>query len=454
LVAREVEHALTEHLHRTITIDTIEQRSEGWSQFTFIASGTANGAPSEFVIRVDPGRNMWKDEASLERQYRVLRAIAGQGIPAPIPIAYIQRIERIEGPVLVMERLPGEPIVPWSRHGRAVLAAARSVGLHDDFMRILAAVHGSRWQADERDWIAGGSEPYEPYGVKELVRWQGILSGALWRPDPIAELVIIWLRDNLPPQSRWGLVHGDYRTGNLLFKDNGIVGVLDWESADWGDPIADLGYLCAPPHVIDGLACGLASNEAMVASYEKHAGVAVDARTLDFYRLMATLKNHAIWVLAGAQALQGETSDLRSARGVLAAQNVRSMLLGLLPGAYASAADADHPVIESLETLSRLSELAAQKAPAGTPGGTFGAGQERASEALRMGVERANPPAVIERYRRSLARSVGANPGDQDVEAIEELAVARIRSLQQPGATKEPWFAQVAAALSVQFEGG
>jgi aminoglycoside phosphotransferase (APT) family kinase protein len=396
---------------------------------------------------------MWKDEASLERQYRVLRAIAGQGIPAPIPIAYIQRIERIEGPVLVMERLPGEPIVPWSRHGRAVLAAARSVGLHDDFMRILAAIHGSRWQADERDWIAGGSEPYEPYGVKELVRWQGILSGALWRPDPIAELVIIWLRDNLPPQSRWGLVHGDYRTGNLLFKDNGIVGVLDWESADWGDPIADLGYLCAPPHVIDGLACGLASNEAMVASYEKHAGVAVDARTLDFYRLMATLKNHAIWVLAGAQALQGETSDLRSARGVLAAQNVRAMLLGLLPGAFDPVADSDYPIIESPQTLTRLAELA-HTAAAGGMGGTFGAGQERASEALRRGVERANPPAAIERYRQSLALSIGANPRRKDVGALEELTVARIRSLRGPGATKEPWFAQVAEALSVQFEGG
>ena len=42
------------------------------------------------------------------------------------------------------------------------------------------------------------------------------------------------------------MIHGDYRTGNLMFAPDGpprVTAVLDWEMATLGDPLADLGYL-------------------------------------------------------------------------------------------------------------------------------------------------------------------------------------------------------------------
>jgi aminoglycoside phosphotransferase (APT) family kinase protein len=48
------------------------------------------------------------------------------------------------------------------------------------------------------------------------------------------------------PAQRTGIVHGDYRPGNMAFGPDGSVrAVFDWELATSGDPMADLGWLAA-----------------------------------------------------------------------------------------------------------------------------------------------------------------------------------------------------------------
>ena len=50
-------------------------------------------------------------------------------------------------------------------------------------------------------------------------------------------------RTNRPHKIRAAI---DFRTGNIMAADCRVTGVLDWEFARWGDPHADLGWLCAP----------------------------------------------------------------------------------------------------------------------------------------------------------------------------------------------------------------
>jgi aminoglycoside phosphotransferase (APT) family kinase protein len=64
-------------------------------------------------------------------------------------------------------------------------------------------------------------------------------------PSPVLQLALNWLRDHARPAPRRTLVHGDFRNGNLLVDESGLVAVLDWELAHLGDPLQDLGYLCA-----------------------------------------------------------------------------------------------------------------------------------------------------------------------------------------------------------------
>ncbi len=62
---------------------------------------------------------------------------------------------------------------------------------------------------------------------------------------PVLQLGLNWLRDNPRSAPRRTLVHGDFRNGNLLVDENGLVAVLDWELAHVGDPVQDLGYVTA-----------------------------------------------------------------------------------------------------------------------------------------------------------------------------------------------------------------
>jgi aminoglycoside phosphotransferase (APT) family kinase protein len=65
------------------------------------------------------------------------------------------------------------------------------------------------------------------------------------REVPAVERIASWLAHHRPASGPAAIVHGDYRLGNLLASDGEIAGVLDWEMATLGDPLADLGYLCA-----------------------------------------------------------------------------------------------------------------------------------------------------------------------------------------------------------------
>jgi aminoglycoside phosphotransferase (APT) family kinase protein len=64
-------------------------------------------------------------------------------------------------------------------------------------------------------------------------------------PSPVLQLALNWLREHARPAPRRTLVHGDFRNGNLLVDEAGLVAVLDWELAHLGDPLQDLGYVCA-----------------------------------------------------------------------------------------------------------------------------------------------------------------------------------------------------------------
>jgi aminoglycoside phosphotransferase (APT) family kinase protein len=77
----------------------------------------------------------------------------------------------------------------------------------------------------------------------DLDRLQGLLD-KYGNASAVHQLGLNWLRQNKPEDGRRCLVHGDFRNGNLLVDEQGLVAVLDWELAHIGDPAEDLGYLC------------------------------------------------------------------------------------------------------------------------------------------------------------------------------------------------------------------
>jgi len=111
-------------------------------------------------------------------------------------------------------------------------------------------------------------------------------------PHPIFDLAFRWLAQNRPEPLETGVVHGDFRMGNLLISESGITAVLDWELCHLGDPRSDLGWLCARAWRFGGPGevGGLGSKVELLDAYEAAGGAAVDPDDLRWWELLATLR--------------------------------------------------------------------------------------------------------------------------------------------------------------------
>jgi len=149
---------------------------------------------------------------------------------------------------------------------------------------------------------------------------------------PVFELAFQWLRRHAPAEVPPVLVHGDFRNGNLMVGDAGLVGVLDWELAHLGDPMEDLGWLCVntwrfgcSEHPVGGFG----TREDLFAGYAA-AGGRVDAQRVHYWQAMGTLK-WGIVCEAMAQAwLGGAERDVEKAAIGRRASEAEIDLLALL----------------------------------------------------------------------------------------------------------------------------
>src|SRR5262249_60610263 len=115
----------------------------------------------------------------------------------------------------------------------------------------------------------------------------------LGEAHPVFELAFRVLEAARPAATRWALVHGDFRMGNLMVGAAGLTGVLDWELAHVGDPVEDLGWLCVPAWRFtrpDRPAAGLGGRGQLLAAYERHAGLAVGPSVLGWWGLAGALR--------------------------------------------------------------------------------------------------------------------------------------------------------------------
>jgi aminoglycoside phosphotransferase (APT) family kinase protein len=95
------------------------------------------------------------------------------------------------------------------------------------------------------------------------------------QPSAAFEVAFRYLEDHLPAAREPVLVHGDFRTGNLLVDNEGIRAVLDWELCHAGSPIEDLGWCCVAAWRFGRLrdrVGGFASVAELRASYLAHGG--------------------------------------------------------------------------------------------------------------------------------------------------------------------------------------
>jgi aminoglycoside phosphotransferase (APT) family kinase protein len=191
------------------------------------------------VLRRPPLGHVLPTAHDMAREYRVLSALHGTGIPVPRPVALCADPEVIGAPFYVMEHVAG--LVIRTREDGAQVSPAQAHELSLRFADMLAAIHSVDLTAVG---LTGFGRP-EGYLERQLARWQRQWELSQTREMPGYEQLTARLAAGLPAAGNGGtLVHGDYRLDNMLIAlgtPPKITAVVDWEMSTLGDPLADLG---------------------------------------------------------------------------------------------------------------------------------------------------------------------------------------------------------------------
>ena len=239
-----------------------------------------------YVLRAQPPGELLPSAHAVDREFRVMRALAGSDVPVPemLGLADDAATSPLGRKFFVMRLVDGvthaDPSLPDHAPGaRAAVFDAMNMNL-----ATLHAVDPA--SVGLADYGRGGD-----YFARQLAVWQRQYAASATGEQPSMDRLSTGLADHLPPNDgRVALVHGDWRLDNLMFAhpsdDDGprVVAVLDWELSTLGHPMADLAYQVMAwrlPHDgpfnglggLDRAALGVPTDEDYVALYCERAGV-------------------------------------------------------------------------------------------------------------------------------------------------------------------------------------
>lgn len=269
----------------------------------------------EWVLRRPPLGHVLPTAHDMGREYTVMTALAGTGIPVPRTYAYCADEDVIGAPFYVMERVHG--VIVQKPEDIAAIPPDDARRCSQRLIDVLAAIHAVDYKA------VGLAEFGRPDGylARQVERWAKQWEGNKTRElDEIDDLTRR-LRQAVPQaadDARASIVHGDYRLDNTMlapYDPGRIVAVLDWEMSTLGDPLADMGLLLVywggPGAQILPQTAALAANpgffsaDEVVDGYAVASGQSVD--DLDFHVVLAYYKLAIILEGIHARHLKGKT---------------------------------------------------------------------------------------------------------------------------------------------------
>lgn len=302
-----------------LRIAAMQQMAVGWSHETYLFDLHWREAGKDqsqgLCLRRDPGNALLRDFSDLGEQFRVLQCLEPTPLPTPRPYWYEDDPSILGAPFLVMEKVPGECPSPWGTAGRRYYEEAAERGeLPKSFSDTLATLHAIDWKAAGLSFL-GVPEEGESFASREVRKWRGLVEQAEMEPDPVLADLFGWLEANAPEAERLTLVHGAYRTGNLLIHEDRISAVLDWELQVIGDPMYDVAYVLAALNREDSeLLSYVVRREEFFERYERATGFAIDEDVCRYYEMLYMMRGAAFWMSAAGLYASGQSEDLRLAR--------------------------------------------------------------------------------------------------------------------------------------------
>jgi aminoglycoside phosphotransferase (APT) family kinase protein len=300
---------------------TIERLAGGQSNPTYrVSSGDRR-----YVLRKKPPGQLLASAHAIDREYRVMAALRHTAVPVPEVHLYCEDPTIAGTPFYLMEFLDGRVMLDPSLPG---MNTAERAAIYAEMNRVMAALH-------RVDPVPVGLSDFGKAGNyfgRQIARWTRQYRESRTEDIGAMESLIGWLPGRIPPGEQTAIVHGDYRLDNLVFHPTElrVIGVLDWELATLGHPLADFAYHCMCWHIpadlwrgiggLDLAALGIPSEGEYVERYCTTTTSAAALEDWDFYlaynlfRIAAILQGIAKRAIDGNAAASDAHETGRKAR--------------------------------------------------------------------------------------------------------------------------------------------
>jgi aminoglycoside phosphotransferase (APT) family kinase protein len=300
--SEELSPKLAEVLETTLgastTIENLRALTGGASRTTWAFEAVTGEQRRSLILRTGPPDDV---HAGMELEARSQVAAAATGAPVPHILVADDSPATLGNPFLICDEINGETIV--RRIQRQVDETGRA-RLLLQCAQALAAIHRA--------------DPNLPGLTREdqLDEWRERLD-AMGDTTATFEWGFRWLAARRPQPSPNGLVHGDFRMGNLIVDGSDLAAVLDWELVHVGQAYEDLAWFCirawrfgAPASLGAG---GLGSIESFLLAYEEASGTTVDRVAFRWWLVLATLRWGVICRHQAERHLSGQVRSVELA---------------------------------------------------------------------------------------------------------------------------------------------
>lgn len=288
---------------------TVAQFHGGMSNPTFLLT---DGRGHHFVLRKKPPGRLLPSAHAVDREYRVISALAETEVPVARPYVLCEDAAVIGQPFYIMGHVEGRVFRNYTLPQSSPL---ERTAIYDAMNDVLARLH-------RIDPSAIGLSDYGKaggYAARQVARWSKQYEASKTDDLPAMERLMRWLPAHLPPERETKLVHGDYRLENMIWhpSEPRVLAVVDWELSTLGDPLADLAYNCLPWHVPDRSRGDLTRLEAdygiptepdYVAAYCRRTGRSAIA-DWNFYLVLSLFRLASISQGVYKRALDGNVSS-------------------------------------------------------------------------------------------------------------------------------------------------
>lgn len=288
-----------------------EKFAGGQSNPTFLIQAESG----KYVLRRKPPGELLKSAHAVDREYRVIAALADTEVPVAKAYHLCEDDSIIGSMFYLMEYIDGR--VMWDPSLPEESPDSRSA-IYSEMNRVLAALHSVDVEA------VGLSDYGKPgnYFERQIGRWSKQYRASETESISEMEALIEWLPANMPADDgRIALVHGDFRLDNMMFhkQKSDVLALVDWELSTLGHPFADLAYQCMQLRMestgvmsglggVDREALGIPSEEAYVAQYCERMGIdGID--DWNFYIVFSFFRFAAILQGVKKRAQEGNASS-------------------------------------------------------------------------------------------------------------------------------------------------